>query len=82
MSLRRQPLRAAACEPTGLVIGGSLGGLFAGNLQRRVGWDVDIFEHSAHDLDSCGGGIVLQPEVVEVAVVQTAKTDKHQRSEA
>ena len=49
-----------------LIIGGSLGGLFAGNLLRQVGWDVSIFERSAHDLDSRGGGIVLQPEVVEV----------------
>jgi 2-polyprenyl-6-methoxyphenol hydroxylase-like FAD-dependent oxidoreductase len=49
-----------------LIIGGSLGGLFAGNLLRQIGWDVDIFERSAHDLDSRGGGIVLQPEVVEV----------------
>jgi 2-polyprenyl-6-methoxyphenol hydroxylase-like FAD-dependent oxidoreductase len=38
-----------------LIIGGSLGGLFASNLLR-----------SARDLDSRGGGIVLQPEVVEV----------------
>jgi len=52
--------------PRALVIGGSLGGLFAGNLLRRIGWDVDIYERSAHDLDSRGGGIVLQPEVVEV----------------
>ena len=49
-----------------LIIGGSLGGLFAGNLLRQTGWDVDIFERSAHDLDSRGGGIVLQPAVVEV----------------
>jgi 2-polyprenyl-6-methoxyphenol hydroxylase-like FAD-dependent oxidoreductase len=49
-----------------LIIGGSLGGLFAGNLLRQIGFDVDIFERSAHDLDSRGGGIVLQPEVVEV----------------
>jgi 2-polyprenyl-6-methoxyphenol hydroxylase-like FAD-dependent oxidoreductase len=49
-----------------LIVGGSLGGLFAGNLLRRIGWDVDIFERSPHDLDSRGGGIVLQPEVVEV----------------
>jgi 2-polyprenyl-6-methoxyphenol hydroxylase-like FAD-dependent oxidoreductase len=44
-----------------LIIGGSLGGLFAGNLLRRIGWDVEIFERSAKDLDSRGGGIVLQP---------------------
>jgi 2-polyprenyl-6-methoxyphenol hydroxylase-like FAD-dependent oxidoreductase len=49
-----------------LIVGGSLGGLFAGNLLRRIGWDVVIFERSPHDLDSRGGGIVLQPEVVEV----------------
>jgi 2-polyprenyl-6-methoxyphenol hydroxylase-like FAD-dependent oxidoreductase len=49
-----------------LVIGGSLGGLFAGTLLRQIGWEVDIFERSAHDLDSRGGGIVLQPDVVEV----------------
>jgi 2-polyprenyl-6-methoxyphenol hydroxylase-like FAD-dependent oxidoreductase len=49
-----------------LIIGGSLGGLFVRNLLHQIGWDVDIFERSAHDLDSRGGGIVLQPEVVEV----------------
>ncbi|WP_313516422.1 FAD binding domain-containing protein [Pseudomonas sp.] len=48
-----------------IVIGGSLGGLFTGNLLRLAGWTVDIYERSAHTLDSRGGGIVLQPEVVE-----------------
>jgi 2-polyprenyl-6-methoxyphenol hydroxylase-like FAD-dependent oxidoreductase len=55
-------------EPTGnraLVIGGSLGGLFAGIMLRSIGWQVDIYERSAHDLDSRGGGIVLQPDVVD-----------------
>lgn len=49
-----------------IVIGGSLGGLFAGNMLKSLGWDVDIFERSPGDLDSRGGGIVLQPDVVEV----------------
>ncbi|WP_413729288.1 FAD binding domain-containing protein [Sodalis sp. RH22] len=49
-----------------LIIGGSLGGLFAGTMLRAIGWNVDIFERSPHDLDSRGGGIVLQPEVKEV----------------
>jgi 2-polyprenyl-6-methoxyphenol hydroxylase-like FAD-dependent oxidoreductase len=49
-----------------IVIGGSLGGLFVGTLLRRIGWEVDIYERSPHDLDSRGGGIVLQPDVVEV----------------
>lgn len=53
-------------KPRALVIGGSLGGLFAGAMLRTSGWDVDIFERSPHDLDSRGGGIVLQPDVVEL----------------
>jgi 2-polyprenyl-6-methoxyphenol hydroxylase-like FAD-dependent oxidoreductase len=56
----------ASDERRALIIGGSLGGLFAGNLLRQIGWDVDIFERSVDDLDSRGGGIVLQPEVIEV----------------
>ena len=56
----------ASDERRALIIGGSLGGLFAGNLLRQIGWDVDIFERSVHDLDSRGGGVVLQPEVIEV----------------
>ena len=47
-----------------LVIGGSLGGLFAGVLLRSIGWTVNIYERSSHDLDSRGGGIVLQPQVL------------------
>ncbi|MEM7727927.1 MAG: FAD-dependent monooxygenase [Pseudomonadota bacterium] len=56
---QRAPKRA-------IVIGGSLGGLFAGSLLRSIGWEVDIYERSTGDLDSRGGGIVLQPEVSEV----------------
>ena len=48
-----------------LVIGGSLAGLFAGVLLRSIGWTVDIYERSPHDLDSRGGGIVLQPQVLQ-----------------
>lgn len=49
-----------------IVIGGSLGGLFAGTLLKDAGWEVDIYERSHHDFDSRGGGIVLQPDVIEV----------------
>lgn len=48
------------------MVGGSLGGLFAGELFHRAGWDVHIYERSEHELASRGGGIVLQPEVVRV----------------
>ena len=55
----------ASAATQAVVIGGSLGGLFAGLLLRSIGWDVDIYERSPQDLDSRGGGIVLQPEVLE-----------------
>ena len=48
-----------------IVIGGSLGGLFAGILLRSIGWTVDIYERSPHMLNSRGGGLVIQPEVLE-----------------
>lgn len=57
-------------KPTGnrraLVIGGSLGGLFAATMLKQAGWHVDVYERSSHVLDSRGGGIVLQPDVVEL----------------
>ena len=55
----------ASAAKQAVVIGGSLGGLFAGLLLRSIRWDVDIYERSPHDLDSRGGGSVLQPEVLE-----------------
>ncbi|SFH61959.1 2-polyprenyl-6-methoxyphenol hydroxylase [Collimonas sp. OK307] len=60
--------------PKAVVIGGSLGGLFAAAALRAIGWDVEIFERSAAALDSRGGGIVLQGEVqqaMEFAKIST-----------
>ncbi|HYS67432.1 MAG TPA: FAD binding domain-containing protein [Paraburkholderia sp.] len=48
-----------------VVIGGSLGGLFSATTLRAAGWDVDVFETSPNQLDSRGGGIVLQPDVLD-----------------
>ncbi|MES1023404.1 FAD binding domain-containing protein [Gloeocapsa sp. BRSZ] len=48
-----------------IVIGGSLAGLFTGTLLRSIGWQVDIYERSSQTLDSRGGGIVLQMDVIE-----------------
>ena len=42
-----------------LIIGGSLGGLFAGNCLRQIGWQVDIFEKTGDDLASRGAGLGL-----------------------
>ena len=50
--------------PRALIIGGSLGGLLSAVTLRAIGWRVDVFERSPRLLDSRGGGIVLQPDVL------------------
>ena len=37
-----------------LIVGGSLGGLFAANLLRSIGWDVAVFERAHGDLSGRG----------------------------
>ena len=57
-----------------VIIGGSLGGLFMAAALRAVGWEAEVYERSPSDLESRGGGIVLQPDVVrafEFARVRT-----------
>lgn len=48
-----------------LVIGGSLGGLFAAHYLRRAGWEVDVFERVGDDLAARGAGIGTQEELFE-----------------
>ncbi|WP_431280909.1 FAD binding domain-containing protein [Humitalea sp. 24SJ18S-53] len=45
-----------------IVIGGSMGGVFAALLLRRAGWRVDVFERAA-DLAGRGAGIVSHDEL-------------------
>lgn len=52
-------------RPRAIVIGGSLGGLFSATCLRAAGWDVAVFERSPDELDSRGGGLVLQPGVID-----------------
>jgi 2-polyprenyl-6-methoxyphenol hydroxylase-like FAD-dependent oxidoreductase len=40
-----------------LIIGGSLGGLFAAHMLRAAGWDVDVYERCAEDLAGRGAGL-------------------------
>lgn len=47
-----------------IVVGGSLGGLYAAVALRDVGCDVAVFERSGRALSSRGAGIVVQPEAV------------------
>ncbi len=52
-----------------LVIGGSLGGLFAANLLLRAGHDVQVFERASGSLDGRGAGIVTH-DVLMHALLQ------------
>ena len=47
-----------------IVVGGSLGGLFAANLLLRAGWDVQVYERVAEELEGRGAGIVTHPELM------------------
>src|SRR5215471_3585436 len=49
-----------------LVIGGSLGGLFAARLLRSVGWDAVIFERNAEDLTGRGAGLSTHPQLIDI----------------
>jgi 2-polyprenyl-6-methoxyphenol hydroxylase-like FAD-dependent oxidoreductase len=53
-------------RPRALVIGGSLGGLFAANLLRAIGWEVAIFERTKGDLAGRGAGLGTRAELFEV----------------
>ena len=52
--------------PRALVAGGSLGGLLAGNLLLRAGWDVTIHERVAGPLDGRGAGLATHRELHEI----------------
>ena len=47
-----------------LVVGGSLGGLFAANLLHDLGWEVEVFERVPDDLASRGAGIGTHEELL------------------
>ena len=49
-----------------LIIGGSVGGLFAAHMLGRIGWEVDVFERAVEDLASRGAGIGTHPALHEV----------------
>jgi len=53
-------------KPRALIIGGSLGGLFAANFLHDLGWELDVFERVPDDLASRGAGIGTHQELVDV----------------
>ena len=53
-------------NPRILIIGGSMGGLFAAVLLTRAGFDVRVRERSRHGLEGRGAGLVAQREVFDM----------------
>src|SRR5712671_6730838 len=49
-----------------LVIGGSLGGLFAAHLLRSAGWDAVVFERNPDELTGRGAGLSTHPQLIDI----------------
>src|SRR5919202_5678459 len=59
-----------------LVIGGSLGGLFAGCLLHQAGWQVTVYERALGDLAGRGAGLGVSREFLEMMRRVGAKFDE------
>ncbi|MDP3317401.1 MAG: FAD binding domain-containing protein [Devosia sp.] len=59
-----------------IVVGGSLGGLFAANLLLRAGWDVQVHERVADMLEGRGAGIVTHPELMAALAEAGVRVDE------
>ena len=58
-----------------LVVGGSLGGLFAANLLHRAGWDVLVCERAGEALSGRGAGLVSHPALFATLVAAGVNVD-------
>jgi len=59
-----------------LIVGGSLGGLFAGCTLLRTGWDVQIIERTPGRLDGRGAGLGVLPAMLDVLEAASARVDR------
>ncbi len=59
-------MAGAGDPPSAVVIGGSLGGLFAASLLQKQGWRVHVYERAADDLAARGAGLGTHDELFEV----------------
>ena len=55
---------SAGAAPLALVVGGSMAGLAAALMLRRIGWRVEVCERSREELSSRGAGILTHPELL------------------
>ena len=53
-------------KPRAIIIGGSVGGLFAANMLRNIGWDAVVFERNTEELAGRGAGISTHPQLHDV----------------
>lgn len=58
-----------------LIVGGSLGGLFAGCALLRAGWDVQVIERTPGRLDGRGAGLGVLPAMLDVLKGAGARVD-------
>ncbi|GAB5470593.1 MAG: FAD binding domain-containing protein [Rhodospirillales bacterium] len=62
-------------EGRAIVIGGSIGGLFAAALLLRKGWDVEVYERAEVELTGRGAGIVTHRPLIDALEAAGARTD-------
>ncbi|MFC0513003.1 FAD-dependent monooxygenase [Mucilaginibacter angelicae] len=51
-----------------IIIGGSIGGLITGIALKKAGYDVDIYERSASEMQGRGAGLVVQPGLMDYMI--------------
>jgi len=49
-----------------IIIGGSVGGLFAGVLLSKAGFELAVYERSAQGMEGRGAGLVAQREIIDI----------------
>jgi 2-polyprenyl-6-methoxyphenol hydroxylase-like FAD-dependent oxidoreductase len=57
---------SVANSKSAIIVGGSVGGLFAGVLLQQAGWHVNLYERSTSGLQGKGAGLVPQSEVEQI----------------
>lgn len=68
-------LVARVAKRRAIIVGGSIGGLFAALLLRRHGWDACIYERVSTPLAGRGAGIITHPELR--AILEQLGLDTH-----
>lgn len=68
-------LASAGARRRAIVVGGSMGGLFAALLLTRAGWRVDVYERIGSELAGRGAGIVTHSELFDALAQAGVRCD-------